>query len=896
MLESALLVLALVAAQEAPLLPPSAPAEELVRAVRVEAAPKERLETFVDLVPGRPLDREAVRRAVELMFATRRYEDVIVELRRQEGEGGVEVVFRPRPAPLLVAVRVEGDRVLSAASARSLARLRAGEPLWPARLERAARDIALALARRGRLEALVEPGVAQVPGGAEAVFRIRAGPRVRVGHARVEGAEDTAALRLDELVQPHPAEVFRREKAESARDAMRRRLAAAGRWRASVELRETYDPGRGIMDLVFHVVPGPLMSLEARGAELPRKLLSTVRDLVREGGATSDSLEAGAEKIEVYLRAQGHREALVHATAEPRGSGEAVVYELRPGPRAIVSTVELREADPLLLAGLRTQAGRPLDDVALEEDARLLVSRLRERGHFEASVEPEAPEGGGSLAVVFLARPGPRAEVRSVEIAGPPLPPSGDGTRPPELALRRGAPYRLRDVATSRDTLVSAWRRAGHLDVRVQSEVTLSPARDEASVRLEVEPGPRTLVEHLVLAGLDHTRATTVEREMVLRPTEPFSFERVLESQRRLSGLGIFERVSIAELDPERTRLRDVVVSMQEAPRTTWSWGVGWSEQDRLRGSVELTRRNLGGLGRTASVFARGSFQGSRFLLNLREPWLFGRRLDSSATVFWEEEDRTSFDYNRKGSFVQAGRTLNSRTSLILRYVYQDTHVFNVEVPIEELDRQYRTYAVSGPSASLIFDTRDDPLEPRRGIFLGADLQLSLQALGGVSYLKGFFQAASVRRLGPDLVFVLSARVGLAGTFGGEAPLLPQPERFFAGGDYGPRGFPVDGLGPKLVGTDGQLYPTGGNAVVLGGAELRYNFSRSFQLASFLDNGNVFLEASNLTLSRLRWSAGAGLRYRTPIGPVRLDWGYILDPEPGDEGRSHFNFSIGYAF
>jgi outer membrane protein insertion porin family len=891
MLASALFALALVAPQEA-----SAPPEELVRAVRVEAAPKEGLEAFVGLLSGRPLDREAVRRAVELMFATGRFEDVLVELRRAEGEDGVEVVFRPILAPLLVAVRIEGDPVISAGSARSIARLRAGEPLWPSRLERAARDIALALARRGHIEALVEPEVARVPGGADAAFRVRAGPRVRVGHSRVEGAEDTAALRLDELARPRPAEVFRREKAESARDAMRRRLAGAGRWRAAVELRETYDPGRGIMDLVFHVIPGPPMSLEARGAELPRKLVSTVRDLVREGGATSDSLEAGAERIEVHLRTQGYREALVRATTEPRGPGEAVVYDLRPGPRASVSTVELRDADPLLLAGLRTQPGLPLDDVALAEDTRLLVSRLNERGHFEASVEPEVPEGGGRLAVVFLARPGPRAVVRSVEVAGPPLPPSGDGKEPQEHTLRAGTPYRLRDVAKSRDTLVSAWRRAGHLDARVRSDVTLSEAQDEASVRLVVEPGPRTVVEHLVLSGLDHTRATTVEREMALRPAEPFSFERVLESQRRLSGLGIFERVSIAELDPERTRHRDVVVSVQEAPRTTWSWGVGWSEQDRLRGSVAFTRRNLGGLGRTASVFARGSFRGSRFLLNLREPWLFGRRLDSSATVFWEEQDRTSFDYNRKGSFVQTGRTLDSRTSLILRYVYQDTHVFNVEVPIEELDRQYRTYAVSGPSASVIFDTRDDPLEPKRGLFLSADLQLSLQALGGVSYLRGFFQATSVRRLRSDLVFVLSARLGLAGSFGGEPPLLPLPERFFAGGDYGPRGFPVDGLGPKLVGTDGQLYPTGGNAVALGGAELRYNFSRAFQLASFLDNGNVFLETRNLTLSRLRWTAGLGLRYRTPIGPVRLDWGYILDPKPGDDGRSHLNFSIGYAF
>ncbi len=404
MLATALVALAL-GSQEPSVSPVAGPAEETVRAVRVEAPSEESLRPFVGLVPGQPLDREAVRRSVELMFATGRFEDVLVELRRSEGEDGVEVVFRPLPAPLLVAVRVEGDPVLSPASARTIARLRPAEPLWPARIERAARDLALVLARRGHLEALVEPSVARVPGGADAVFRVRAGPRVRVGFARVEGDSGLAALRLAELVRPHPAEVFRRERAESAREAMRRRLSGAGRWRAAVELRETYDPGRGVMDLVFLVKPGPLMSLEARGAELPRKLVATVREQVREGGATSDSLEAGAERIDVYLRSQGHREASVRAMTEPRGAGEAVVYELRPGPRASVVTVELRDADPRLLAGLRTQPGRPLDDVALQEDARVLVSRLAERGHFEASVEAEVPEGGGSLPSSFSRSP-----------------------------------------------------------------------------------------------------------------------------------------------------------------------------------------------------------------------------------------------------------------------------------------------------------------------------------------------------------------------------------------------------------------------------------------------------------------------------------------------------------
>ncbi len=872
------------------------PAGEYVKSVRVVSPDAARLEAFVALVPGRPLDPEAVSRAVELIFATGRYEDVAVDVVRRPEDPGLDVEIRPLPAPLLVAVRVEGDRVLSPRATLRAARLRSGEPLWPERLERAGRDVGVALARRGHLEALVEPEARPVAGGADAVFRVRAGPRVRVSAARVECADAASATALSALVRPRPGETYRKERAEAARDAMRRTLVEAGSWRASVDLVETYDPARGRMSLVFRATPGPRTRLELRGGELPARLVSEVRGIVRDGGASSDSLEAGAERIEGWLRAQGHRDALVRASLVPQAQGEAVVYDVGAGAAARVASLELRGADASLLAGLRTAAGRALEDAALTEDARAIQARLLALGHFEARVDYEVADGGGALPVAFVARPGPRAVVREVRLDSPPLPLSADDGGPQELGLREGQPYRAADVARSREALASTWRRAGHLEARVTSEVELSEARDEARIRLLVEPGERTIVEHVVLAGLDHTEDVTVEREMLLRPGETFSFERLLESQRRLLSLGIFERVQISELDPGRERRRDVVVSLQEAPRTSWSWGVGYSEQDRIRGSVEVTRRNLGGVGRSASVFARGSFRGSRFLLNLREPWLFGRRLDSFLTGFWEEENRTSFDFNRKGGIVQAGRALDARTSLILRYLYQDTNVFNVEGSIDELDRQYRTYAVSGPSASIVFDTRDDPLEPRRGVFLGADLQLSLDALGGESYLRSFLQATRISRVGAGLVLVLSGRVGLASTFADEAPLLPLPERFFAGGDYGPRGFPVDGVGPKLVGADGTLYPAGGNALVLGSAEMRYNLSRSFQLASFLDTGNVYPETRDIALSDLRWSAGLGVRYRTPIGPVRLDWGYVLDPQPGDESRSRFHLTIGHAF
>jgi len=892
----AVFLVALLGAQGSPVPPGGA---DLVSRVRVEARDPESLERFVQIEVGQPFDPEATRRTVELIYATGRFEDVRVEV-ESEGRGGVSVLIRALTAPLLVEARVAGDRVLSAGALLRITRLRKGEPLWASRREQAGRAAGLALKQRGYLEALVEVVAERVPDGANAVFHVRSGPLVRVGSASVSGAP---GIVLDDLIRPRPGGTYRQEQAIKAVESMRKRLARADYWRASVEVREEYIPGPARMGLVFQVAAGGMMDIEVQGATIPGGLVGDVRDLLREGGVGRDVLEAGAERIESHLRQLGHREATVRVRIEPpdeKGQREHVVFDAEAGPLSLVASVALEGADAQLLSGLRTEPGKPIEDSALGEDARTLTRRLEEQGHFEASVEVDVPEGGGLLPVAFLARPGPEAKVVDldidVDIKGPPLPPPREGEDLQELAVRPGLPYRLRDVAASREALLSSWRRAGFLDVTVEPLSEFSADRTEVRVRFLIAPGPRTIVQSIVLAGLRQTREVTVARELDLRPGEPFSFERVLESQRRLLSLGIFERVTIGELDLSSEEWRDVVVSVQEAPRTTVSWGVGYSEQDLLRGSVELTRRNLNGLGRTASVFARGSFRGSRFLLNVREPWLFGRDLDSFLTAFWEEEDRSSFDYNRKGIVVQVGQNVDTRTTLIYRYLFQDTSVFNIEVPDEEIDRQFRTYTVSGPAFSIVWDARDDPLEPRRGAFFASDLGLSLEPLGGVSYVKGFFQTANIRRLSADLALVLSVRLGLAATYGADSPdLLPLPERFFAGGAFGPRGWIVDGVGPQVITPSGDPFATGGNALLLGGAELRYDLTRSFQLATFLDLGNVYPEVQDLSIADLRKSVGLGVRYLTPIGPIRLDYGHKIHRLPGETpGRLHL--TIGYAF
>ena len=327
-----------------------------------------------------------------------------------------------------------------------------------------------------------------------------------------------------------------------------------------------------------------------------------------------------------------------------------------------------------------------------------------------------------------------------------------------------------------------------------------------------------------------------------------------------------------------------LVIRVDEAPRTSVSYGIGYGERDLVRGSVEVTRRNLFGMDRRLSAFVRMSFRGSRFLASFREPHLFGRRQELFVTAFRDEEDREAFDYSRYGLSVQTALALSTRWNLVLRQTYQEIRTYNVVEDCLALDRQFCPATISGPSASLVGDTRDDPLDPRRGFFLLTDAQLSHRALGGDTLTKAFVQASGYRPLSPRVTLAASGRVGLGRTFGEETALLPIPERFFAGGDYSLRGFGVD-----------DVRTEGGNAVLLGTAEFRVDAGGGVSVAAFADAGNVYRLASDMTLSDLRYTAGAGVRYRSALGPLRIDWGVKLDRQPG-ESASHVHVTIGHAF
>jgi outer membrane protein assembly complex protein YaeT len=530
------------------------------------------------------------------------------------------------------------------------------------------------------------------------------------------------------------------------------------------------------------------------------------------------------------------------------------------------------------------------------------------------------------------------------------------------LASRPGQPFYQPQVALDRDGIVLRYLNLGYTNAAVDVRVRFADDRTRADLDFEVHEGTQVFVDHVLIVGNEKTSASTVRREITLQPGDPLAYDAVAESQRRISALGLFRRVRVTDVEHGVEGRRDLLVTVEEGPATTIGYGGGVEVGRRLvrptedavpterfefapRGFFEIGRRNLFGRNRSVNLFTRVSlrlrsdpvvtedgvqprtdFNEYRVLGTYRQPRLFGAN-DFMLTGFAEQGARTSFDFNRRGVRAQLARRFTQTLSGSARYSLDRTEVFNETYAAEDqllIDRLFPQVRLSTVSSLLIRDTRDDPLGPSSGALIGWDTEVAGRAIGSeVGFVKSFVQGHVYRRLPGrrGVVFATGARLGLAAGFARDVPLLdedgnpvagpggetlmvtvddlPASERFFAGGDTTVRGFALDQLGtPETLDDNG--FPKGGNAVIVLNAELRVPIWGDLGAVAFLDGGNVFARVDDFSIGEIRGAAGFGLRYRSPIGPLRLDLGFKLDrqllPNGEQERATALHISLGQAF
>jgi outer membrane protein insertion porin family len=503
------------------------------------------------------------------------------------------------------------------------------------------------------------------------------------------------------------------------------------------------------------------------------------------------------------------------------------------------------------------------------------------------------------------------------------------------IGSSKGQPYSDFGISSDRDNILALYYDQGFSEARFSADVEKVAAPESSGdpsvlLKYHVTEGPQVLVANVLLGGYEHTRPGIISRQVGIRKGQPLSEGAVVETQRKLYNLGIFSRVSIAPQNPEGNYTqKTVVVMVDEARRYTLAYGLGFEAQ-RLgsgatgtgfsaapRGILEITKGNFTGRADALSFKIRASTIQGRAQIAYTAPNYFASpNFNLQLTGFFEKaRNIQTFTSRRYEASVQLGQRLSSTSSMLYRYAYRKVKTsINVNtITSEQLPLFNQNTDIAEFGASWLRDRRDSPADPTRGDFENIDLAVAVKPVGSsVNFFRVFLQNSTYRPIARRLVFARSTRFGVQTPYGHTLSTdIPLPERFFAGGGTSLRGFTLNQAGPRdpISG-----FPIGGQALVLFNQDLRFPMhlpliGDRLGGAVFYDAGNVFSSVRKISLSTsppvptlgstvdafnrpmsvcltnctnelnyFSHTVGFEFRYGTPIGPVAIDLGYLLNP------------------
>lgn len=567
-----------------------------------------------------------------------------------------------------------------------------------------------------------------------------------------------------------------------------------------------------------------------------------------------------------------------------------------------------------------------LDRFTLEDDLERIRDLYHAEGWFEVEVDAEVEAADGndatdaedaSVDVLLRIREGPRTHVETwtVEFVG-----SADSSPPEEMRDRErlraslepapGDPFGTRLYRDQRAQLLAEAAELGFPFARIEGGARLDATSHLATVRWRVRLGPRARVGRIDVTGTDGVHPDVVRRELrfesgeVLRPSE------VRESERRLVATGLFSSVVVgrpgsevgSEPEPEPEAVDDadettvdLEVRVTESPPRSVRASIGYGTEDGPRAEVSLDWRNFLGDARRLRLRAFGSFLDVGFDGSLGQPHLLSPHARGDLAVSALRQSRPGYEAFVTGAsglttlYPDADR--ESPFSLTLGLGYELAEILSFEIDTDAALRGPEDAVLVNTYSILRYDDTDDPLDPGRGVRASLSLELGGQAIGSdLDFHAWALDLRTYRRFG-RVTFAARAAAATLDPIAGTRADVPLTRRLYSGGTESIRGFGFQRLGPEDASND----PIGGLSRVESSFEVRVRTWRAFSLVGFVDAGDVRSQPFRFRPGQLRASAGPGLRFDTPVGPIRLDAGFLLNAPPDvDPWRIHL--SVGHAF
>lgn len=887
------------------------------------AIDRDEVDRLIALRAGEPFEESRVRRTLRaLRFSGLASEVAIYE---RPVEDGVVAVIAIWAATRVSAVELEGDLGLKADRLQAVIPFAAGQPLLEDRVVRGLYALKDLLIEEGYLESTVDLEVAiDAPTlSARILYRVAAGARTRIGQVRFEGAAGRFTdLELLKALRSGPGDPYRSRALRENLERLQQHLIESGYRTAKVErLAEESAPREGVVDLIYRLEPGLRFEVVVTGDRLQDLEKRDLLPFLDEGGYDDALVLQAVERIRTDYQKRGHYRVVVKRTESRSADAIELRLDIRPGERFTLEELTFEGNEAFSAERLATLMSTSPRRLLLPKSGRLVdqelgadLSNLRSfytlEGFDHARVGPaRIVEQGTSLTVVVPIVEGRRRTVGTLVLEG--LAPLDERALRADLPLAEGGPFHRLRVEQSVDLTRAQLERLGFGSAIVASSVTWDEDELVAAVTLRALPGHRELVDAVVIRGLDRTDSAIVRRFVGLEPGDPVSRSALLEVQRRLYALGVFSRVDVrAPAATEVGDAREVLVEVFEGKAKAASIGFGYDSENGARGLLRLSHGNLFGRISSLTLDMLLSEREYHSRLIFRQPFLGSWEAEVLATLYDEHEERPDFVVDRSGAQVALQRRLGRWASQLLasyRIVELDAGEFNAEIP---LDSRNARVASLTPGTSL--DRRDDPIDPKRGWMATAQLEYAFPfADANARFLKLFSQASVYVPLGARTVFAASLRGGAIEPLA-SAPetrvadelelSAPAAELFYAGGRTSHRAYERDALGivgetliVESPGSPDDPFPAGGGGLLLANLELRFPIAGPVGGTLFADGGNVWRDYRDVTPGEMKWGAGLGVRYFSPVGPLRLEIGWKLDREPFEDPYVWY-FSLGNAF
>lgn len=802
-------------------------------------------------------------------------------------------------------------------------------------------------------------------------FAVDMGKQAKISSVNVDGPDNPESTRLVHAVKSlrarlsggllKPGKPYTPERISAATKLMKATLTRQRRLASSIrENPPQYNPATNRVDVSFKVKLGPVVTVRTAGARLsPIPFLASRQTkklipIYSEGTIDRDLVEEGQRNLNDYFQKKGFYDVKVTTEFQRQPDQILVVYNIDRGKKHKVDRILFHGnydiSQKELLAQITVKRSHiwthgAVSQKLLKQSSDNIEALYRDRGYEEVKVKPQVIDREPRIDVAFNIEEGTQTVVQDVTVSGNRNIEFSQLAAPQGFQLKSGVPFSPRKLANDRNRISANYLNRGYLNAEVKTQTKPQPGDPHrVNVAYEITENQLVRIGEVAYLGQDHTRLSLIKKTAKLPAETPMRRNQLLEAESRLYDLNIFDWSSVGPRKPITDQTDEMaLVKVHEAKRNEITYGFGFEVSHRggniptgtvalpggggsiglgghqiapsqstfasPRGSVQFDRRNMRGLGETASASILLSRLDQRALTTYSQPHFIGSQWQSLSSFSVERNSENPLFTAGLGDLTfQLERVIfrKSNTRLQLRYDFNKTSLSHLLVPDLVLPQDQHVH-LSTLSATLIRDTRDKPLDAHRGSFSTVNFGITPTAFGSsANFAKLFGQYAYYKPL-HSVVFANSIRLGLATPFSGS--FVPTSQLFFSGGGTSLRGFPIDEAGPQrlvpfcnvLQGVSGCVnvtVPVGGRELFILNSEARFPLGLMKALGGvvFYDGGNVF-SAINLNnfANNYTNTVGIGLRYATPIGPVRFDIGRNLNPVPGINPLQYY-ITIGQAF